>query len=85
VVVDQYSGQVLGSQDARTAPAASQFPIVNRAIHVGGISGAPTRILAFVMTLAILVQLFTGLVMWWKKRAVKAAAPGVREPATIGV
>ena len=83
VVVDQYSGVVLGSQDARTAPAASQFPIVNRAIHVGGISGAPTRVLAFVTTLAILLQLFTGLVMWWKKRAVKPAAPGVRETAAV--
>lgn len=83
-VVDQYSGRVLGSQDARNAPVAAQIPVVNRAIHVGGISGAPTRILAFVATLAVLLQLFTGLVMWWKKRTVKPAAPRVREATAVG-
>ena len=74
VVVDQYTGQVLGSQDARTAPAGAQIPIVNRAIHVGGIFGVPTRILAFLTSLAVLVQLVTGLAMWWRKRGVKKPA-----------
>lgn len=69
VVVDQYTGQVLGSQDARTAPAGAQIPIVNRALHVGGIYGVPTRILAFLASLAVVVQLITGLTMWWRKRA----------------
>jgi uncharacterized iron-regulated membrane protein len=73
VVVDQYTGQVLGSQDARTAPAGARIPIVNRAIHVGGIYGVPTRILAFLSSLAVIVQLFTGLLMWWRKGSIKRA------------
>ena len=73
VVVDRFSGQPIAQQDARTAPAGAQIPIVNRAIHVGGIFGIPTRILAFLTGLALLAQLFTGLVMWRKKAAVSAS------------
>jgi uncharacterized iron-regulated membrane protein len=73
VVVDRYSGLAIGQQDARTAPGGAQIPIVNRAIHVGGIFGIPTRILAFLTGLALLAQLFTGLVLWRKKAAVEAS------------
>jgi uncharacterized iron-regulated membrane protein len=73
VVVDRYSGLAIGQQDARTAPVGAQIPIVNRAIHVGGIFGIPTRILAFLTGLALLAQLFTGLVLWRKKAAVEAS------------
>jgi uncharacterized iron-regulated membrane protein len=68
VVVDQYSGSVLSSLDARTAPAGSKIPIINRAIHVGGIYGVPTRILAFLSALAVLLQIATGYFLWWRKR-----------------
>jgi uncharacterized iron-regulated membrane protein len=67
VVVDQYSGAVLSSLDARTAPAGSKIPITNRAIHVGGIYGVPTRILAFLSGLAVLLQTATGYFLWWRK------------------
>jgi uncharacterized iron-regulated membrane protein len=70
VVIDRYSGLAIARQDARAAPAGAQIPIVNRAIHVGGILGVPTRILAFLTGLALLAQLFTGLVLWRKKGAV---------------
>ncbi len=69
VTVDQWSGAVLASLDSRTAPVGSRIPIVNRAIHVGGIFGAPTRILAFLTSLAVLVQTATGFVMWWRRRS----------------
>jgi len=73
VTVDQYSGSVLASLDSRTAPPGSQIPIVNRAIHVGGIYGVPTRILAFLTSLAVLLQTGTGFVMWWRRRAASSA------------
>ena len=73
VVVDRYSGKAIAQQDSRTAPAGAQIPIVNRAIHVGGIFGVPTRILAFLTGLALLGQLITGLVLWRKKAAVGAS------------
>jgi uncharacterized iron-regulated membrane protein len=67
VVVDQYSGSVLSSLDARTAPAGSRIPIINREVHVGGIYGVPTRILAFLAGLAVLLQTATGYLLWWRK------------------
>jgi len=73
VVVDRYSGRVLAQQDARTAPAGAQIPIINRAIHVGGIYGILTRILAFLTGLALVAQLLTGLVLWGKKAPVPAS------------
>jgi uncharacterized iron-regulated membrane protein len=69
VVMDRSTGDVLATQDARSAPVAAMIPIVNRAIHVGGFAGAASRILVFLASLALLVQVFTGFVMWWKKRA----------------
>src|SRR5258708_327997 len=78
VVIDQYSGAVLSRLDARTAPAGSKIPIVNRAIHVGGFYGVPTRILAFASGLAVLLQTVTGYIMCWRKRTMKPAASKVR-------
>jgi uncharacterized iron-regulated membrane protein len=81
VVIDQYSGAVLSSLDARTAPAGSKIPIVNRAIHVGGLYGVPTRILSFASGLAVLLQIVTGFIMWWRKRARNVVASKFRESA----
>jgi uncharacterized iron-regulated membrane protein len=77
VVVDQYTGDVLALLDARTAPLGSKIPIVNRELHVGSISGVPTRILVFLSGLAILLQTFTGYLMWWRKRSRKPAPQSV--------
>jgi uncharacterized iron-regulated membrane protein len=81
VVMDQHSGAVLASLDSRTAPAGSHIPIINRAIHVGGIYGLPTRILAFLTSMAVLLQIGTGFAMWWRRRR---AQPAVRDRASIG-
>jgi uncharacterized iron-regulated membrane protein len=83
VVVDQYNGAVLWSQDARTAPGGAMIPIVNRAIHVGGIYGVPTRILAFLASLAIAAQVFTGFVMWWKRRSLPAKKRKIAEQVLV--
>ena len=79
VVIDQYSGAVLACLDARLAPKGSKIPIVNRAVHVGGLYGIPTRIIAFLAGMAVLLQTATGYIIWWRKRASKLAAPKVRE------
>ena len=79
VVINQYSGAVLARLDARTAPTGSKIPIVNRAIHVGGLYGAPTRILAFLAGFAVLLQTATGYILWSRKRVRKPAAGTVRE------
>ena len=79
VVIDQYSGAVLSVLDARTAPVGSKIPIVNRALHVGGLYGVTTRILAFLAGLAVLLQTATGSIMWWRKRASKSIVRKVQK------
>jgi uncharacterized iron-regulated membrane protein len=69
VYVDQYSGKVLSVQSSRMAPAGTRLVNLNRALHTGDIGGIPTKLLACLMSLAVAVQAFTGVVMWWKRRA----------------
>jgi len=85
VVVDQYSGQPLATLDSRTAPLGSRIPIVNRAIHVGGLYGWPSRLLAFLTSLAVLIQTISGFWMWWRKRATQPVEARVVRPAEVNV
>lgn len=76
VYVDQFSGAVLSVQNSRTAPAGTRLVNLNRALHTGDIGGLPTKILACLMSLAVVLQAFTGFVMWWKRSVpVKRVAP----------
>ena len=68
VVVDPYSGQVLYAMGSRQAPAGSRMVVANRAIHTGDILGIPSKIVMSLASLAIVLQLVTGLVMWWRRR-----------------
>ena len=67
VVVDQYSGKVLFAEGSRSAPAGSRIVILNRAIHTGDIFGVPSKTVMSLASLAIVVQVISGVVMWWKR------------------
>jgi uncharacterized iron-regulated membrane protein len=68
VYVDQYSAKALAVQSSRTAPAGTRLVNLNRALHTGDIGGLPTKVLACLASLAVVVQAFSGVVMWWKRR-----------------
>ena len=68
VIVDQYTGKVLLTESSRTAPAGTRMVIANRAIHTGDILGIPSKALMSLASLMAVVQLITGLTMWWKRR-----------------
>jgi uncharacterized iron-regulated membrane protein len=67
VIIDQYTGSVLFAEGSRTAPAGARLVIVNRAIHTGDIYGIPTKTLFSIVSLTLVVQVITGVTMWWKK------------------
>ena len=67
VIVDQYAGDVLFAEGSRTAPAGTRLVIINRAIHTGDVYGIPTKTPFSIASLAVVVQLVTGVVMWWKR------------------
>lgn len=76
VLVDQFSGAILLVESSRTAPAGTRLINLNRALHTGDIEGWPTKILVCLMSLAVVAQAFTGVVMWWKRwRSTKRPAP----------
>ncbi|HSY52366.1 MAG TPA: PepSY-associated TM helix domain-containing protein [Thermoanaerobaculia bacterium] len=68
VCVDQYSGQVLVAQNSRTAPLAARASLMNRQIHTGDVFGTPSRIVMSASSLLVVLQAFSGVMMWWKRR-----------------
>jgi uncharacterized iron-regulated membrane protein len=68
VCVDQYSGKVLVAQNSRTAPLAARAELLNRQIHTGDVFGTPSRIAMSASSFLVVLQAFSGVVMWWKRR-----------------
>ncbi|MBK5256196.1 MAG: PepSY domain-containing protein [Vicinamibacteria bacterium] len=67
VFIDQYSGDVLRVQSSREAGPGTWFLNIQRSIHTGEIWGWPTRSLAFATCLSVLVQLYSGILLWWRR------------------
>jgi uncharacterized iron-regulated membrane protein len=68
VRVDGYSGAVLAHRDTRTSNWGERVVDFTEAVHFGDIYGMPTRILAFVASLAAAGQALTGFIIWWKRQ-----------------
>lgn len=69
VSVDQSSGKVLVVQNSRTAPLAARAELLNRQIHTGDIFGTPSRIVMSASSLLVVLQAFSGMVIWWKRKS----------------
>lgn len=69
VVVDQYSGKVLAMQRIRESLGYSVIRI-NRSLHTGDILGLAGHIIMSLTSLALVVMVITGIVIWWKKLAI---------------
>jgi uncharacterized iron-regulated membrane protein len=69
VVVDQYSGKVLGMQKFKSSLG---FRVIrfNRSLHTGDLLGVTGHIIMSLTSVVLVVMVFTGVVIWWKKLAV---------------
>jgi uncharacterized iron-regulated membrane protein len=72
VFVDPYDGRVLQAESSRTTAAGTRLVTLNRAIHTGDLFGLPSKILMSLASLAAVLQVVTGLVMWRKRRTAVA-------------
>ena len=72
VFVDPYGGAVLQAESSRTTAAGTRLITLNRAIHTGDLLGIPTKVLMSLASLAAVLQVVTGLVMWRKRSAAAA-------------
>lgn len=79
--VDAYTGKVRQLTDARSAPLSFKLTrLWNRQYHTGDIFGWPTQLLALLSSLALLIMVITGPMIWYKRRktsqTAQAAAAG---------
>lgn len=67
VYVDRYDAHVLRVDDVATGPRAYRAHVLDRALHTGEICGLPTRVLASLSSLALVVLVVTGSILWLKR------------------
>jgi len=68
VVIDQYTGQVLGAEGSRTGPTGSRIVTTNRALHTGDIFGLLSKTVLSLASLMMVAQAATGVMMWWRRK-----------------
>jgi uncharacterized iron-regulated membrane protein len=68
VWVDRYSGKVLEVWDSRSAPVARRIWSLNRVVHSGEIFGDAGKVGACVVSVAVVVQTWTGFFLWRRRR-----------------
>lgn len=62
------TGDVVWLQDSRRMPVGSKIMrLWNRQIHTGDLFGWPTRLVAFVFSLALPALAITGPILWWRR------------------
>jgi uncharacterized iron-regulated membrane protein len=66
VILDRYGGRVLEVENARTARLGRKLLNLKRPIHTGEVLGAPTQVLAFLVSLSLTAQVITGFLIWWR-------------------
>ena len=71
--VDPYSGNVLFSVRSSDLPFTEKILAVNQIIHTGDILGLPSRIIVWLTSVILPVQVLSGLLMWWRRRRVPAS------------
>lgn len=68
IVINSYTGNVMGVENSRTAPGGRRVEILNRAIHTGDIFGLPSKIVMSLASLMAPVQLITGVMLWSRRK-----------------
>jgi uncharacterized iron-regulated membrane protein len=71
IMIDAYGGRVLWAEGSRSAPAGTRMVIANRAIHTGDLLGMPGKTLMSLASLMVVVQAWSGLVMWLRRESKK--------------
>lgn len=68
VYVHPYDGRALRTLSTRERDLATAVLNSRRSVHTGEIFGWPSEALAFFASLALAVEVATGLIIWWNRR-----------------
>lgn len=74
VALDQYTGQILDVENSRSAGLGTMILNFKATIHTGEVFGAPSEALAFLVSLMLGGQVFTGFLIWLKPGKFRFAA-----------
>lgn len=67
VWLDQFTGELLGTHSAREGTWWERYLNLHLSLHTGSIYGWPTLWLAFLTCVALVLQVASGYVLWWKR------------------
>ncbi|MFP5211007.1 MAG: PepSY-associated TM helix domain-containing protein [Acidobacteriota bacterium] len=80
VWISQFSGKVLAVANSRAIPLGNKLQTISRVIHTGAVFGKGGRAFAAFMSLILVLQIVTGLHMWWNRRRRKAPPASASQP-----
>jgi uncharacterized iron-regulated membrane protein len=64
VVIERYTGEALWVDDGRKVSRGAKFSNQVRSLHTGDIYGWPSRILYALGSFSVVIQAFTGVIIW---------------------
>lgn len=67
VFVDQWSGAALAVHSAREGSFMERYDNLQLSLHIGAVGGTATRWIALLVCVALLLQICSGYVLWWKR------------------
>jgi uncharacterized iron-regulated membrane protein len=73
VVIDQYSGDVIALTRSGELSSAERILAANEAIHTGAVLGMPGRIVAWMASIIVPVQVMSGVLLWLRRRGAQQA------------
>ncbi len=79
VFLDRFDGTTLAIHDARAGSWLERYGNLQLSLHTGAVGGLPTQIIAFAVCLALVFQILSGYVLWWKRAPVRDGGFGGAE------
>lgn len=67
VFLDQFSGETLDVHSSREGTLLERYQELQLSMHTGGIFGLPTMLAALLACGALILQIASGYVLWWKR------------------
>ena len=67
VFLNQFTGEVLAVHSAREGTLLDLYQNLQLSLHTGTVCGWPTLWIAFSACLALVLQVLSGYVLWWKR------------------
>lgn len=68
VFIDQFSGDTLAVESSREGRIAERYGDLQLSLHTGAVGGTTTRWIALLTCIALVMQIWSGYVLWWKRK-----------------